>query len=83
MKYLGCWTESDFTGSVRLKKMISANSPEEAKEKIKLHIKKYLESTSNGSSASAGYIEISSAPELLHLDKKFYDKKDLPEVNLK
>jgi len=78
MKYLVRWTEEDFTGGVRLSKIIEADSAENALSKVKKHIEKVLNKYSTGSNASAGYIEVLTAPELIIIDPVHYDKKHMP-----
>jgi hypothetical protein len=82
MKFLACWTEEDFTGSTRLKKIIEAERPEDALTQIKQHIQNHLEKCSLGSSADAGYIEIFTEPKSLIIDATFYDKQHMPYPSL-
>ena len=78
MKFLVCWTEEDFTGGTRLKKLIEAERPEDALTKVLQHIQKHLASCSAGSSADAGYIEVFAEPLKLIIDPTFYDKNHMP-----
>jgi hypothetical protein len=78
MKFLVVWTEEDFTGSTRLKKIVEAKRPEDALTKVKQHIQEHLEKCTLGSSADAGYIQVFTSPELLIKDITFYDKQHMP-----
>jgi hypothetical protein len=74
-----CWTQGDFTGNTRYKKIIEAESPEKALEKVKKHIIKYLSTCRRGYSNYIGYINVYTAPEPLLTDKTFYDVNNIPK----